>query len=83
MTGKHIWKLEDGTWSYPNHEELLRECRLLPIEAYIARRRGTLKKYLTEFKSELLEETNALGAPSGDSRKVLWGRQECLSREEM
>ena len=55
----------------------------MPIEVYITWQRGTLKKYLTEFKLELLEETKGLTAPSGDSQKVLWGRQECISCEEM
>jgi len=83
MTGQHIRKLSDGSWSYPDHSALLEQCRLLPIEAYIARRRGILRKYLTEFKSDLLEETDGMVVPSGDVRKVIWGGQECLSRESM
>ena len=46
MTGCHIRKLQDGKWSYPSHEKLLKECGLLEIDMYIQRRRGTLRKYL-------------------------------------
>ena len=27
MTGKHIKKLPDGSWSYPDHAALLADCR--------------------------------------------------------
>ena len=55
MTGEHICKNNNGTWTYPNHGELERKCGLFSIETYIKRRRGTLRKYLEEFRSELLE----------------------------
>ena len=82
IMGKHIRKLVDGTWSYPNHEELLRECCLLPIEAYIARRRGTLKNiwqssnwgcWRRRMRWARLVETN--GKCSGGDRSAYLGRR--------
>ena len=43
ITGKHIQKLGDGSWIYPNHDELFEKCNLKPINEYIKRRRETLK----------------------------------------
>ena len=45
MTGQHIVK-KGETWEYPNHEKLFKKAKLLPIETYIERRRGTLRIYL-------------------------------------
>ena len=42
MTGQHIRKNADGSWDYPDHEKLERECGLFSIDTYIRRRRGTL-----------------------------------------
>ena len=83
MTGQHIRKGDDGSWSYPDHEILLEKCRLLPIEAYITRRRATLRKYLAKFKPDLLADAEELTAPMGDAQNVLWGCQTCMSRETM
>ena len=83
MTGQHIKKNGDGTWTVPNHKELEKKCGLFPIETYIRRRRGTLRKYLDENKVELLEEAVINTAPSNNSSKVLWWKQPFISKEEM
>ena len=83
MTGKHIRKNGDGSWSYPNHYLLEKECGLFPIRTYIKRRRGTLRKYLEDNREPLLEEAKKLTAPARNSQKVLWWRQSFISKEEM
>ena len=82
MTGRHIVKDGEGNWTYPDHRELLEKCGLLPIEVYIARRRGTVRKYFETYKKDLLDEVERLGPPARDPHKVLWWRQEWISREE-
>ena len=83
MTGDHIRKKADGSWSYPNHEVLEKKCGLFPIETYIKRRRGTLRKYLEENRKELLEEAIDSIPPSKNSCKILWWNQPFLSKDEL
>ena len=83
MTGKHIVKNEDGSWIYPNHEELLKKCKLLPIEKYIERRRGTLRAYLEEYKPDLMREVTGMTRPARDPNKILWWEQKWLSKKDM
>ena len=71
MSGKHIKKVDDGKWEYPNHEELLKICKLYPIERYIERRRGTIRKYLEEHRRDLLNSVQRVTPPSQQSNKVL------------
>ena len=52
MTSQHIRKNEDGTWTHPDHKDLEKRCGLFSIETYVERRRGTLRKYLEENRSE-------------------------------
>ena len=78
LTGHHICKRRDNTWEYPKHDELLKLAKLLPIEKYIERRRGTLLKYLTANRRELLEEAKKTKKHCYDSTKVLWWQQPCL-----
>ena len=54
MTGLHIRKGEGDVWEYPDSEETREKCGLWDIEVYIQRRRGTLKKYLTRYRAQLL-----------------------------
>ena len=72
MTGNHIRKRVDGSWEYPNHEELERECGLFQMDTYIRGRRGTLRKYLENEGKELLEEAMDSVPPSKTPNKVLW-----------
>ena len=52
MTGRHIQKVTDEDWRYPNHKELLKKCNLYPMGVYIERRRGTLRKSLENNRKE-------------------------------
>jgi len=83
MTGEHICKNNNGTWTYPNHGELERKCGLFLIETYIKRRRETLRKYLEEFRSELLEEAEQTRPPARNNNKVLWWKQPFITKDEM
>ena len=83
MTGQHIRQDSDGTWTYPDHKELEKKCGLFPIGTYVERRRGTLRKYLEENRAEMLEEAMAMTAPAKSANKILWWKQEWISKEEM
>ena len=78
MTGCHIRKHRDGTWTYPNHKTLLEECNLLHIETYIVQRRGTLQLYLDREKCDLLTYVRNATALAQGAMKVLWWRQEWI-----
>ena len=75
ITGQHIRRDENGVWHYPDHDVLLQKCGLWPIATYIERRRGTLRTYLHDNKTELLEEVKSLGPPARDPHRVLWWKQ--------
>ena len=49
MTGQHIQKHKDRSWTYPDHKELDRKCRLFSVRTYTQRMRGTLKKYMKTY----------------------------------
>ena len=83
MTGSHIRKLINGNWTYPNHETLLKECGLLDIDAYIERRRGTLRQYLETNRLDLLESAEATKKHAKDVNKILWWDQPFLTKTEM
>ena len=83
MTGKHIQKKVDGEWEYPNHEELEKECGLFPMDTYIRRRRGTLRRYLENEREELLKEAMDSVPPSKNSNKILWWDQPIISKDDM
>ena len=80
MTGKHIRKKVDNTWEYPNHQELLKECGLFPIEVYIQRRRGTLRRYMDECRNDLLTQAFKCPRHSKDAHKLVWWEQEYIPR---
>ena len=65
-------KISEEVWEYPNHDKLQRECGLFPIEVYLERRRGTLRKYLEENRKELLEEAMKMTPAARNPNKVLW-----------
>ena len=75
MTNSHIQKQDDDTWVYPDHEELRNKCDLEPIEVYIERRRGTLRKYLETECRDLLTSVRECRPPALHSRKLLWWKQ--------
>ena len=79
MTGRHIRKENEDKWEYPEHEELKKTCKLEKIETYIQRRRGTLRKYLEEKRTEFFSEIRKVRAPSKQSNKVLWWKQPWIN----
>ena len=83
MTGQHIKKLEDDKWQYPCHEDLQWKCGLFSIETYIERRRGTLHKYLDEYRVTLMKEAAKTRKPAKNANKILWWRQKYITKEEM
>ena len=83
MTGRHIRKRGKDDWEYPDHGVLFRKCKLFPIETYLERRRGTLRKYLVENREELLESTEGVKNHSRDSKKVLWWTQKWIDKKEL
>ena len=82
MTGQHIRK-EGDEWKYPNHTVLEGQCQLFPIQTYIKRRRGTLWKYLKEYRKELVEEMEKASVPPKNVNKILWWKQPYITKEEM
>ena len=80
MTGRHIRKVSDNEWEYPEHEKLLKECGLVHIEEYIERRRGTLWKYLQENRGELLVETTTCAKHCRDVNKLVWWQQPYIKK---
>ena len=79
MTGQHIRKLE-SQWTYPNHESLLKECGLLELDVYIARRRGTLRKYLEDNKLGLLQAAEKTKKHAKDPNRIMWWNQYYLDK---
>ena len=83
MTGKHIRKVGEDKWEYPDHQKLLLKCNLFPIEIYLERRRGTLWEYLNKNKKELVERMQNLGNKNRGNKKLLWWDQKFLSKKDM
>ena len=78
MTGLHIRKGEGDVWEYPDSEETREKCGLWDIEVYIQRRRGTLKKYLTRYRAQLLKEALQCPKHCKDANKLVWWEQPVL-----
>ena len=82
ITGDHIVKNGD-TWTYPNHNKLLKKAKLLPISTYIDRRRGTLRKYLELNRNDLLATAMRTKPHCYDANKILWWKQQWIEKGEM
>ena len=82
MTGSHIRKTGDG-WEYPKHEELLKKCRLFPIDVYLERRRGTLREYLMKYRNNLLQKAIETKKNCRNVHKILWWDQPWISKRDM
>ena len=82
MTGKHIRKVEEGRWEYPNHQMLYRKCRLFPIDVYLERRRGTLREYLMNNRKNLLEQAINTKRNCRNIKKVLWWDQAWMPKKD-
>ena len=83
LTDSHIRKLDNGKWVHPNHEPLFRKCGLFPINVYLERRRGTLRRYLETFKEDLLQKAESCTRHCLNVQKVLWWKQPYLLKEDI
>ena len=82
MTGKHMKKIDGEKWEYPNHKELMKICKLHPINTYIERRRGTFRKYLENNRRDFFTAIKKVTAPSKQSNKILWWKQSWIDKME-
>ena len=83
LTNTHIRKLENGKWVHPTHGPLLRQCGLFPMNVYLERRRGTLRKYLETYREGLLQRAENCNRHCFDVRKVMWWNQPFLYKIDM
>ena len=83
MTGSHIRTVGEDEWEYPDHDVLLKKCRLFSIDIYLQRRRGTLRKYLETYRKDLLEEAEKCGRHCLNVHKVMWWNQAYLQKQDM
>ena len=83
ITGVHIRKLGKDNWFYPDHEKLLKQCKLFGIEIYIERRRGTLRRYLEKNKPDLLLRAGRVRKHGRDVHKLLWWNQKWRTRADV
>ena len=82
MTGIHIVKKEEE-WIIPDHEVLLKKCRLLEIEHYLEARRYTLKGYMEENHPTFFDDISDISPPAKNNKKILWWNQATLTKQEM
>ena len=82
LTGKHSCKRNE-IWEYPNHQELCKETGILPIEKYIERRRGTLRRYLETNRKDLLTKATQCKPHKHHPRKVLWWKQTWVGKQAL
>ena len=80
MTGSHIRNDGEENWEYPDHDTLLQQCGLFPIDVYLERRRGTLCKYLESHRRELLQEAENCGRHCFNAHRVMWWKQPYLKK---
>ena len=83
LTNTHINKLENGEWFHPTHDPLFRKCGLFPMETYLERRRGTLRRYLETYREPLLRKAENCNKHCFHVGKVLWWDQPYLFKEDM
>ena len=83
MTNQHIRKENEKEWTIPDHLKLLKKCHLFPIEVYIERRRGTLRRYLENHRRDLLLSAEATTRHSRAAHSILWWKQTWITKSEM
>ena len=83
MTGIHIKQKENDEWFYPDHEELMKTCRVLEIDRYLEARRGTLKGYIETFHPNFWRDVEDVRPPARSSEKILWWKQVIISKREL
>ena len=83
MNNDHIRKRGEGEWEIPDHSQLELNCGIFDIETYVEQRRGTLRKYMEEFRADLMREAEVEARHSKDAHKILWWEQKWIGKEEM
>ena len=83
MTGRHIQKITDEKWSYPDHEILLKMCQLFPMDVYLERRRGTLRDYLNKYRKNLFDELQLLNHHCYAANKKFWWEQSWMTKSSL
>ena len=83
MKNDHIRKVGEGQWEIPDQSKLEINCGLFDMKIYVEWRRSTLRKYLEEFRVDLLREAEAEARHSKDAHKILWWEQKWIEKEEM
>jgi hypothetical protein len=48
ITGQHIRKNADGSWTFPASSEVLEKANLLPIQIYIEKHKNTIAEYILQ-----------------------------------
>ena len=81
ITGNHIQKRGE-TWEYPEHCILFKKAKLLPIEKYIERRRGTLRIYFEQYRLDLLREAQQTETHCYNPNKILWWKQPWADKDD-
>ena len=66
-------KEADGTWSYPDTGEVLEKVGLYPIADYIAVRRNTILKFISQ--RPIYELCKAAGRRRGSGNRQYWWEQ--------
>ena len=83
ITGMYIRLVDSERWEYPEHDEVLQKCGLFPIETYIQRRRGTLRKYMENYRNDLLQRAETCGRHCRNVHKIMWWKQPHLEKHDM
>jgi prophage DNA circulation protein len=72
ITGQHIRPNADGTWHYPNTQEVFQKAGLEPIQQYINRRQNGVKKHLNPTSEAILEIKKAIALDFNLERAIWW-----------
>ena len=83
MTGTHIQKVSEDKWIYPDHEKLLKICKLFPMDVYLERQRGTLRDYFNKYRSELFDEMKQSTRHCYAANQKFWWEQSWINKSSM
>ena len=83
MTGRHIKKISDQEWHYPDHGELMEKCKMAEIVHYVEARRGTLVKYMEKLNPTLWGVVHTARPPAKNPNMILWWKQRVISKGEL
>lgn len=75
LSGRHIRKLDDGTWEYPSSQGILEQNGLYTIQEYIQRRRDTINRYIRNrpIYTQCIRSHSLVGGP-----KRFWWSQNLI-----